>query len=118
MSGWHRQGSARISATSPRALAVCQRCGFTYNRTDLSNQLQWQGMLLQPLNVWVCPPCYDTPQINLKAIVLPPDPLPVMLPFPEPYTSEVPTYRTTQDFNRRVTESGQPRVTEGIPPDG
>jgi hypothetical protein len=40
----------------------------------------------------------------------------MMNPRPEPYSSEVPSYRTTQAANRRVTESGELRVTEGIPP--
>jgi hypothetical protein len=59
-------------------------------------------MQLQPLNVWVCRPCFDVPNKNLLAIVIPPDPLPVELPFPEPYSLEVPSYMQTmqgQAFN-------------------
>lgn len=115
---WHRQGRAQISATRPRALGVCDRCAFTFNLIDLQWQHQWQGMQLQNLGILVCDECLDQPNEQLRAIILPPDPLPVMNPRPEPYSSEVPTYRVTQNDDRRVTESGQPRVTEGIPPNG
>lgn len=118
MSGWHRQGRARISATSPRAIAICARCGFTDNLINLQWQYQYQGFTLQNLNYLVCNECFDRPSEQLRAIILPPDPAPVMNPRPEPYSSEVPSYRTTQAADRRVTEGGLPRVTEGIPPNG
>lgn len=102
----HPTGRGRVSARSPRALAVCQRCGFTYQRTQLCNQVQWQGMQLQPLNLWVCKPCYDTPQQQLRAIILPPDPVPIDLPFPEPYLAEVPSYLVTETGACLVTGSG------------
>lgn len=96
MSGpWHPTGRARVSARYPNALGVCNRCGFTYNRKDLINQAQWQGMQLQPLNIWVCSQCLDIPAIQLKAIIIPPDPVPIPLPFPEPYSAEVPSYMRT-----------------------
>lgn len=68
-------------------------------------------MQLQNLNILVCPDCYDKPQIQLKTIILPPDPLPVRNPRPEPYSVEVPNYRVTQDGDRRVTMTGDNRVT-------
>lgn len=118
MSGWHRQGRARISATGPQALGVCDRCAFTFNLVDLKFQYQYQGFTLQNLQILVCDECLDAPQEQLRAIILPPDPAPVMNPRSEPYSSEVPSYRVTEESNRRVTEGGQPRVTEGIPPNG
>jgi hypothetical protein len=63
-------------------------------------------MQLQPLNLWVCHPCLDRPQIQLRTIILPPDPVPVYLPFPEPYASEVPSYMSTQTGNHLTTLSG------------
>lgn len=93
---WHPTGRGRVSSRDPSALAVCRRCGFTYNRTDLVNQTEWQGLQLQPLNIWVCKArCLDRPQIQLKTIILPPDPIPVWMPFPEPYDVEVPSNMTT-----------------------
>lgn len=102
----HPTGRGRVSARSPRALAVCQRCGFTYNRWQLRNQVQWQGMQLQPLNIYVCKPCYDVPQMQLKTIILPPDPLPIPLPFPEPYSAEVPRYASTLTGVQMTTVDG------------
>lgn len=115
---WHRQGRATVSARNPSALGVCDRCGFTYNRRDLRYQYQWAGFQLQNLNLLVCSTCLDIPQPQLRAIILPPDPLPIDDPRIERYSVEVPNYRVTEDRNRRVTEDGQPRVTEGIPPNG
>lgn len=113
MSGpWHPTGRGKVSSRFPSALGVCQRCGFTYNRKDLVPQFQWQGMELQNINVYVCTrTCYDVPQIQLKAIILPPDPVPVFLPFPEPYTAEVPSYMSTQDGFHLVTMTGDNLVT-------
>lgn len=107
MSGpFHPTGRARVSTSSPRAVGVCQRCGFWYQRSQLRNQVQWQGMLLQPLNIYVCDTCWDTPAIQLKTIILPPDPLPVYLPFPEPLDTEVPSNITTLSNTWFVTTGG------------
>ena len=108
MSGpWHPTGRGKVSSRNPNALAVCQRCGFTYNRTDLVNQRQYQGLQLQPLNIWVCrQTCLDRPQIQLRTIILPPDPLPVWMPFPEPYDAEVPSNMTTLEFLPFATMDG------------
>ena len=73
-------------------------------------------MQLQPLNYYVCRDCYDIPQPQLRTIIIPPDPLPVLNARPEPYTTEVPSYRATQTGDIRVTEDGLLRVTEGIQP--
>jgi rubredoxin len=79
-------GNAQISARSPRALAVCNRCGFLYNRDRLTSQWDWQqGPRLKDLHLWVCPSCYDKPQESGRTVVLPPDPVPVKLAFPESY---------------------------------
>lgn len=107
MSGpFHPTGRAKVSTRHPRAIGVCNRCGFWYQRTQLRNQLQWQGLKLQPLNIYVCHTCYDRPQPQLKTIILPPDPLPVYLPFPEPFDVEVPSNMTTLGGTWFVTTSG------------
>jgi len=76
-------GRARVSPSNPQALAVCQRCGIWYNRVDVRDQWDWRGTRLQNLYVLVCPPCYDRPQPQLRAIVLPADPVPIYRPLPE-----------------------------------
>lgn len=79
-------GRAQISARAPRALGICQRCGFMYNLDDLQWQWDWQqGPRLFNLRAKVCRTCLDTPQENGRTIVLPPDPVPVTYPLPESY---------------------------------
>jgi hypothetical protein len=79
-------GRASISARHPRALAVCQRCGFMYNLDQLKWQWDWQfGPRLRNLMIQVCPTCLDVPQESGRTIVLPPDPVPVAFPLPENY---------------------------------
>jgi hypothetical protein len=80
-----RSGRARVSASHPEAFARCDRCGFWYNRVDLRNQMKWQGAALLPIWQFVCNRCYDTPQENDRAIVLPADPVPIQLPRPEDF---------------------------------
>lgn len=81
-------GHAQISARSPRALGVCQRCGGLYNLDRLQWQLDWQqGPRLKNIRIRVCPTCLDVPQENGRTIVLPPDPRPVPFALPEDYAA-------------------------------
>jgi len=73
-----KAGRARISSTNPQALAICDRCGMTYNHVDLQWQFDYAGAGLINKRILVCNPCYDTPQEQLRAIVLPSDPTPIM----------------------------------------
>jgi len=92
-----RAGRARTSATNPQAHAICDRCGFRYNHVDLRWQYDWRGASSQNIRLLVCNPCYDVPQEQLRAIVIPADPVPIVQP-------------RTQDF---VTASQDTRVTSG-----
>ena len=79
-------GRAQISARAPRALAVCQRCGFLYNHDNLQWQWDWlQGPRLFNLRLLVCKPCLDIPQESGRTIVLPPDPVAIYYALPENY---------------------------------
>lgn len=72
---------ARVDQTNPEAWAMCDRCGLWFNRSDLAWQLQWAGMGLFNTGVLVCttgPKCYDIPQEQLRTIILPPDPPPIV----------------------------------------
>lgn len=80
-----QHGRARVSQTSPEAFAVCDRCGFLFNHSDLSWQLQWRGIQLQNIRILVCDSCKDKPQENLRVIILPMDPVPIMNARPENY---------------------------------
>ena len=77
--GWaSKAGRARTSATNPQAHAICDRCGFRYNHVDLKWQFDWRGVALQNIRMLVCNSCYDTPQEQLRAIIIPADPTPIM----------------------------------------
>jgi hypothetical protein len=81
-------GRAQISARHPRALGICDRCGFTYNLDQLQWQWDWlQGPRLFNLRILVCPPCLDEPQESGRTVVLPPDPIPVANARPENYVN-------------------------------
>ena len=73
-----KAGRATISSTNPQALAICDRCGMTYNHVNLQWQFDYAGAGLINKRILVCRPCYDTPQEQLRAIVLPSDPTPIM----------------------------------------
>lgn len=80
-------GRARIDARKPSALGVCDRCGFHYNLKDLTWQFQWVGPRQQNIRLLVCESCYDTPQEQLRSIILPVDPEPIQNARPENYVN-------------------------------
>jgi len=70
---------ANVNPQDPTAFSQCDRCGFWRNRTDLVWQVQWSGQHLYNIQILVCKErCYDTPQEQLRTIILPPDPPPVL----------------------------------------
>lgn len=82
-------GRARTSASKPSAFGVCYRCGFWYNRDRLVWQYDWRGGSLTNIQVLVCTrTCLDRPQEQLRAIVLPQDPVPVYRPSVEPFVED------------------------------
>jgi hypothetical protein len=81
-------GHAKISSRAPQALAICDRCGFMYNKGDLQWQWDWQqGPRLFNLRIQVCRTCLDVPQESGRTIRLPMDPVPVADPRPENYVN-------------------------------
>lgn len=112
-----RSGRARTSASSPQAFAVCDRCGIWYNHVDLRWQFDWRGATMQNIRLLVCNFCYDTPQSQLRAIVLPADPVPIVNPRVEPYMwdetdrRQVSGYNTTAPFIGIPVPQGDIRVT-------
>jgi hypothetical protein len=75
-----KAGRAKTSATNPQAHAICDRCGFRYNHVTLRWQYDWRGTSLQNIRLLVCDTCYDEPQNQLRAIVVPADPVPILNP--------------------------------------
>lgn len=70
-------GRARVSSSDPQAFGCCDRCGIWYNLVDLQWQYEWAGTQLYNKFLLFCATCIDTPQEQLRTIVLPPDPAPL-----------------------------------------
>lgn len=87
-------GKADINPNRPRALGICDKCGSMYNHDALRWQYQWGGPQLINLRMLVCDTCYDTPQAQLRLLILPPDPVPIQYPRPENYvvSDDPPSY--------------------------
>jgi hypothetical protein len=129
-----QSGRARTSSKNPQAHAICDRCGFRFNHTNLSWQFDWRGASLQNTRLLVCRTCEDTPQNQLRAIVVPADPMPIQNPRVQDFVNSETNYRVTsgQDTvnaetgipvpggNRRSTQNNNTRVTQqtGEPPNG
>lgn len=108
MSYASKQGRARISSKSPQAAAVCDRCGGVYNHVDLQWQFDWAGAGMINKRILVCWHCNDTAQQQLRSIVLPPDPVPVMNPRPQDFINASTDFRTTSGQNTVNAKTGIP----------
>jgi hypothetical protein len=81
-------GRAVANPNRPEAFGACDRCGFLYNLVRLKWQHQYAGTRLVNLRFLVCDTCLDEPQPQLKARMIPADPVPVRNPRPENYAAE------------------------------
>lgn len=80
---------AIVDPTNPTAFGQCDRCGRWRNQPDLVWQFAWAGQELFNVQVRVCKDtCYDTPNEQLRTIVLPPDPPPVINARPPDFAYE------------------------------
>jgi len=129
-----QSGRARTSSSNPQAHAICDRCGFRYNHVDLRWQFDWAGASLINKRLLVCGPCYDEPQQQLRAIVIPPDPMPIVNPRIQNFPTAETNTRATSGQNAvdpitglpiingdtRITQDDEVRVTQqtGEPPNG
>lgn len=111
---WRFHGHARVNPSHPVSFAVCDGCGFWYNITDLRWQYQWAGMQLQNLCYLVCPTCLDVPQQQLKARIIPPDPMPTLNARPENFLVDDFDYMTTQDGDVLVSQEDVPLVGQNV----
>lgn len=120
-------GRARISARNPRAAGQCDRCGFIYNHVNLTWQYDWAGASLINKRILVCDECNDVPQTQLRAIVVPADPVPIQNPRTQDYRTAESDYRFTQGNtvntptgipvpggDTRITQNDDVRVTQEI----
>ena len=113
-----RLGRARISASNPQAAAVCDRCGVIHNHVDLKWQFDFAGTGIINKRLLVCSTCDDVPQNQLKALVIPPDPVPVLNPRPFNFEATRTDKRitigptTTDPITSIKTLSGDQRTTQ------
>jgi len=88
---------AKVNASNPENFAQCDRCGFWRNGSDLVWQLQWSGAGIYNQRILVCHDrCYDTPNEQLRTIILPSDPQPVLNARVPNFAYEEQTVRITQ----------------------
>lgn len=112
-----KSGRARTSPRDPRAFAVCDRCAIWYNHHQLRWQFDWAGASLINKRILVCDTCYDEPQNQLRAIVLPADPVPIVQPRVEPYAwdeidrRQISGYNTVDQATGIPVPGGDVRVT-------
>ena len=105
-------GRARTSSSNPQAHAICDACGFRYNRVDLRMQMEWRGASMASKNLLVCHRCYDVPQEQLRAFVVPADPMPIINPRPENFEGATQSYLTDDSGVGVTDENGAPIVIE------
>jgi hypothetical protein len=103
-----RSGRARTSAKDPRAFAICDRCAIWYNHHQLRWQYDWAGASLINKRILVCNTCYDEPQNQLRAIVVPADPVPIINPRVEPYAWDEIDRRQISGYNTVNQQTGIP----------
>jgi hypothetical protein len=129
-----QQGRARVSSRSPQAAGQCDRCGFVYSHSTLRWQYDFAGASLINKRILVCRACEDTPQNQLRSIIIPADPVPIQNPRVPNYAQAASNTRVTsgQDTvdqrtgipvpggNTRITQNNNTRVTQqtGEPPGG
>lgn len=127
-------GRARVSSRNPQAVAICDRCGAMFNHASLSWQFDWRGATMQNLRLLVCRRCLDTPQDQLRAYVVPADPVPIQNPRVQDYVTASTDVRITSGQNTvdpttgipviqgdtRITQDDETRVPQqtGEPPGG
>ena len=80
---WRQRGRATVDPRNPNAFAVCDRCGFWYNHSDLHWQFAYAGNSLLNIKLLVCNRCLDVPYEFNRPIILGPDPMPIRDPRPE-----------------------------------
>lgn len=89
-----------IDANDPKAVGVCDGCGWWVNHSSLLKQMEYRGGSTPVWNGFlVCTKCYDVPNEapQFKRLVLPPDPVPVLNPRVEQATNSGYGYLITSD---------------------
>jgi hypothetical protein len=98
-------GRASVSTTNPRAFGICDRCGFLYNHHELQWQFDYRGAALINIRLLVCETCLDVPQNQLRNIIVPADPTPIMNARTEDYPTASTDFFSTVDNFRQISSA-------------
>lgn len=98
-------GRATVSATNSRAFGICDRCGFLYNHYELQWQFDYRGAALLNTRILVCETCLDVPQNQLRNIIIPADPTPIMNARVQDYATASTDFFTTVDNFRQISSA-------------
>lgn len=91
----------RVDPNNPEGAGECDRCGCWFQLVELQWQMQWSGTHLYNTGSLVCDGCLDIPQEQLRTIILPPDPLPLI-------NARVPNF-AYEEQTVRITEYNSPK---------
>lgn len=87
LSPLNRQYRQKVSVNpnDPGGVAMCDGCGFWVNYSELRERRQYRGGWTPVgTGLFVCATCDDVPQPYYRKQVLPPDPVPLLNPRPDP----------------------------------
>ena len=103
-------GRAQVDPNNPRGFGMCDRCGFWFQLDQLQWQFEWSGQSLYNKRILVCTGvnCLDIPQEQLRTIVLPQDPVPLL-------NARVPYFEYEEQTNR-ITQYGYKNPPWGAGP--
>lgn len=74
----------KFDARDPRAIAICDGCGFLVQHSHLRMKKEYRGGSVPvPTGLMVCASCDDVPQPYFRRLLLRPDPVPVRNPRPD-----------------------------------
>ena len=92
----------RVDPKDPFAAGECSRCGRWFQQRELQWQFAWGGSKLFNTGLLVCTTgdCLDIPNEQLRSLVLPPDPLPIL-------NARVPNY-AYEEQTVRIVEYNSP----------
>ena len=110
--GRKRRKQPEFDAHNPRAIAICDGCGFLVQHNHLRERKDYRGGAVPVgLGIMVCASCDDVPQPYYRRQLLRPDPVPVQKPRPDYDTP--PRYILDENgIMRLITEIDEPIITE------
>ena len=84
MGSFAPHGHAQVDPQRPSAFAICDQCGFLFNRSALRWETEYYGKEVRRTGHLVCNACFNLPNPTLRPVKLPADPDPVWQPRSEP----------------------------------